>query len=481
MANFASQMRIEIRNTISRVWGNEDELAILDAATSYPVEGAKFHPAYKAGHWDGREHLLRKARQADCHLIPTGVLVGLKELDGVELIDSRRQPGKRCEMAWMGKPLRDYQQRAITEALKDRGWATGRGMWNLPIRSGKTMTAAGLIQQSGLRTLFVVSSTMLLGQTVDEFREALDPCPVAMLGDGHHNTDWITVATAQTLLKRPKQAKELLSQVDLLIVDEAHHLEGEAWRTLILQSDAMYKIGLSATIFVSNTKENNKASIWLKACTGPILYRVSMERLIKQGFIKAPNVLFYTCHHEPDIRQKDWQWVVKNQVAQSTRRNSLIADIAANSMKGGKRTLIDTGRHDQMKNLFTMVNRRGVKCEMIHGQTPSDRRKELVAMMAAGQVCLVGTVLGEGVNIPELEVVINAEGQKSQTAAIQRMRNMTMMDGKGEVYFVDIADMGSKILQKHSLERLNLYKGLRGFNVKACVLNSATADPLKTK
>ena len=475
-------MRIEIRNSISRVWGDADELKRLDDATSYPVEGAKFHPAFKAGHWDGREHLLRKASKQDCHLIPTGVLIGLKaELEGVELVDDRRQPAERRELGWTGKKLRDYQQRAITEALKDRGWETGRGMWNLPIRSGKTMTAAGLIQQAGLRTLFVVSSKMLLGQTVEEFKEALDPCPVAMLGDGHHKTDWITVATAQTLLARPKMARELLSQVDLLIVDEAHHLEGEAWRTLILQSDALYKIGLSATIFVSATKENNKASIWLRACTGPIRYRVSMERLINQGFIKAPNVLFYTCQHDPDMRQKDWQWVQRNQIAQSNRRNSLIADIAANSMKGGRRTLIDTGRHDQMKMLFTMVNRRGVACEMIHGQTSTSRRSELVAAMARGEVCLVGTVLGEGINIPELEVVINAEGQKSATAAIQRMRNMTMMEGKGEVYFVDIADMGSKILQKHSLERLNLYKGLRGFKVRACVLNSATNDPLKTK
>ncbi len=473
-------MRILIRNSISQVWGDAAELARLDAATSYPVEGAKFHPAFKAGHWDGREHLLRKARKADVHLIPTGVLIGLKdELEGVELEDGRRQPGpERCEMAWIGKPLRPYQTNAIGAALKDRGWETGRGMWNLPIRSGKTLTAAGLIQKSGLRTLFVVSSKGLLAQTMRSFREALDPCPAALLGDGHHDTDWITIATAQTLLARPALARKLMSEVDLLIVDEAHHLEGEAWRTLILQSDALYKIGLSATIFVSNAKENNKASIWLRACTGPILYRVSMDRLIKAGYLKAPNVLFYPCHHDPDPRQKEWQWVARELVAKSNRRNSIIADVAANSMKNGKRTLVDTGRHDQMKMLFTMINRRGVKCEMIHGNTSTTRRDELVAEMAAGHICLVGTVLGEGIDIPELEVVINAEGQKSATAAIQRMRNLTMMDGKGEVYFVDIADMGTPILQKHSLERLKLYKGHRGFKIRACVLNDPDNDPL---
>lgn len=474
----ASVMRIEIRNSISRVWGTDEELDRLDAATSYPVEGAKFHPAFKAGHWDGKEHLLRKARKQDNYLIPTGVLIGLKdELDDVELIDSRRQPGERADIKWVGKHLRPYQVNAIGEALRDRGWQTGRGMWNLPIRSGKTLTAAGLIQKSGLRTLFVVSSKGLLDQTLRAFQEALDPCPVALLGDGKHNTDWVTVATAQTLLARPAMAKKLMAEVDLLIVDEAHHLEGEAWRTMILQSDAMYKIGLSATIFVSGSKENNKASIWLRACTGPILYRVSMDRLIKAGYLKAPNVLFYACHHDPDPRQKDWQWVVKNLLALNNRRNSILADLAANTMKLGKRTLVDTGRRDQMKQLHLMINRRGIRCEVIHGDTPMERRHELVALMAAGEACLVGTVLGEGIDIPELEVVINAEGQKSATAAIQRMRNLTMMEGKGEVYFIDIADINTPILAKHSLERMKLYQGLRGFKVRGCTLNDPDSDP----
>lgn len=472
-------MKLEIKNAISRVWADGDELAALDAATSYPVEGANFSPAYKAGHWDGREHLLRASRDRSCHMIPTGVLIGLTtELEGAEIIDSRRQPAERRDIEWVGKELRSYQTRAIDEALRDRGWQTGRGLWNLPIRSGKTLSAAGLIQRSGLRTLFVVSSKMLLHQTVESFKEAMDPCPVAMLGDGNHKTDWITVATAQTLLARPKQTQELLAQVDLLIVDEAHHLEGEAWRGLILKSDAMYKIGLSATIFVSTDKASNRASIWLRACTGPILYRVSMDRLIQQGYIKQPNVLFYHYDHVADRRSKDWRWVVKEQLAQNLGRNRLIAQVAAGAVANGMRVHIDTGRHDQMKAIHTQVNRLGVACEVIHGNTPMSVRDELVGKLSRGECVLVGTVLGEGIDIPELEVVINAEGQKSATASIQRMRNLTMMEGKGNAYFVDIEDTNSTILAKHAKERLKTYSGLRGFLISHCVAGVADKDPL---
>lgn len=472
-------MRIEVRNNISKITGSPAEIAVLDELTSYPIEGAKFSPAFKAGHWDGREHLLRAAKQFNGHLIPTGVLAGIEpELGTVEWVDARRKPVARRALEWCGKQLRSYQHEAIVAALADRGLFTGRGMWNLPIRSGKTLTAAGLIQLSGLKTLFVVSSIGLLGQTERAFKEAIVDCPVAVLGAGSIKTDWITVATAQTLLARPAQAKKLLAECDLLIVDEAHHLQGEAWRTMLLQSDAMYKIGLSATIFVSRDKDNNTASIWLRACCGPILHRVSMDRLIRLGHLKPPNVLFYRCQHPDDPRGKDWQWVARNLIANSDKRNALIADLAASAMKSGKRVLIDTGRHDQMKNLFVMVNRRGVLCETIQGNTPIKRRDELVARMAAGEICLVGTVLGEGIDIPELEVVINAEGQKSAKAAIQRMRNLTQLDGKGDVYFIDIADVGTPLLQKHSLERLRLYRGHRGFKVSICVKGDPAQDPM---
>lgn len=476
-------MRIEVTNALSRVIGDAAELKALDEATSYPIDGAHFHPAYRAHQWDGREHLLRKARGKDYHMCPTGVLVDLdEELNSpIEFIDRRRRPTDRLELTWIGPPLREYQLRAIDKALEDRGVFTGLGMWNLPIRSGKTKTAAGMIQRTGLRTLFVVPSEMLLSQTAENLRECIEDAPIGIYGGGSHEADeWITIATAQSLLAKPAVAARLLSTCDLLFIDEAHHLEGEAWRSMLMRADAYYKIGLSATIFVSRVKQNNKASIWLKACTGPIIDRVSMNYLFQRGHLLPPQILFYRFQHgTPDQRDKDWQWVARERLAQNRLRNGMIVDLAQAAIGRKLRVLIDTGRKDQLKMIMGFARARGITAEFIDGETPSEMRKAIIKRFRAGETeMLAGTVFGEGVDIPELEVVINAEGQKTPTAAIQRMRNLTPSDGKTSVMFIDIADLNHKILGKHAIERLNLYRGLRGVKVKA-IERGSKHDPLQ--
>lgn len=475
-------MKVEVTNGFSRCYPEHlIELKALDEQTSYPVEGAQFSAAFKNHVWDGRQSLVRKSRHGPYWLCPTGVLPDIDPdlLGNIELVDARRHPGERLELEWIGPELRPYQEHAIAEVLKDRGVFTGKGMLNLPIRSGKTKTTAGLIQRLGVRTLFVVPSDMLLDQTLAELRNCIADCPVAGFGAGDHDTDWITVATVQSLLANKKAAAKLLAECDLLIIDEAHHMEGEAWRNLALKSDAFYKIGLSATIFVSREKQNNTASIWLKACTGPILDRISMNYLFKHGYLIRPDVLFYTYAHGEDRRSKDWQWVARELIANNRGRNKLIVDLAAAAAMQGLRVMVDTGRHDQERMIAEMGRAAGMNVATIDGNTPRLARQEVLRQLKMQEVqMVVGTVLGEGIDIPELEVVINAEGQKKATAAIQRLRNLTPSKdtGKDKAFFIDIADVGNKILSKHSLERLTLYRGLRGFRVRS-VKRGSPNDP----
>lgn len=472
---------IEVHNGLSHIRGDRKWIRELDELTSYPIKGAEFAPSYRTGMWDGREHLLRKSRRGDFYLLPTGVL-GELDLSGIELIDNRRKAGERLDIGWSGHSLREYQENAVAAALDDRGPFTARGMLNLPIRSGKTVIAAKLIQVLGVRTLFVVPSDLLLKQTYKSLGDTLGKELVGMVGGGHRNPSWITVATAQSLLKHKKLAADLLSTADLLLADECHHYENESWRNLILKGDSPFKIGLSATIFVSRLKQNDKSSIWLKACTGPILYRASMSSLIKAGHIVQPKVFFYEYKHPVSGNRWNWHRVARELLALNKSRNTLIANLALGCNQRGKSVLIDTGRRDQMKLITYLLAERGLSVEVVHGQTSSSRRWEIINAFREKKIdVVVGTVFGEGVDIPELEVVINAEAQKSPIAAIQRMRNLTPHPGKTEGWFIDIYDRGQKWLEGHAEARMKLYKGTRGFIVETCKYGSPNKDPLGPK
>jgi len=79
---------------------------------------------------------------------------------------------------------------------------------------------------------------------------------------------------------------------------------------------------------------------------------------------------------------------------------------------------------------------------------------------------LIGTVFKEGVDIPEIEVVINAEGGKDAKMTVQKMRNLTPHHGKTEAIYVDFYDMMNPYFETHSKARLAEYKAEPAFAIE---------------
>jgi superfamily II DNA or RNA helicase len=449
-----------------------DLVKAVDRLTSYEVQGKQFVEAFKKHWWDGKEHLLKLSQRRGEYLMPTGVLDLLlkSKLAGeFEVRDERRRPAERREFTWTGHPPRDYQAAAVAAAIADRGVLTGRGLLHLPIRAGKTLVAGKIIHETGLRTLFTVPSELLLTQTARALREYIADAPVGVCGGGVWEPDWITVATVQTLLARPQAAHELLRQVDLLFFDEGHHLEAPEWRKPVLQCDAFYKIALSATVWANPEEESERGAIWLRAATGPILHKVSMQRLIELGHLVPPVITVYPVEQPANVSPRSsYSSAYRALVEESEYRNSAVADLAEGAALRGYRVLVDTGRLKQMRRIREMLRARGFDVEEMSGKTSDRRRQEILADFRAKKVqIVVGTILGEGVDIPELEVVINAEAMKSKTSVIQRMRNLTECAGKTRAHMLDFADLTHPILANHSSDRLALYRGVRGFTVRS--------------
>lgn len=443
----------------------------LDEATAYVVAGHEHSPSYRMKHWDGKQHLVKGQRGKGWNF-PVGIINEVLPLIneyGVSVLDRRRAPAARFDFEWTGHEPRGYQHEAIEAALADRGLATGRGLLNLPIRSGKTLISGKLIQMTGLRTLFTVPSDLLLYQTLAAFRASLDPPRVGQVGDGTWEPDIVTVATVQTLLARPAAASVLLASADMFFVDEAHHLEGEAWREPAIECDAPYKLGLSATIYARPEVENERAAIWMRAATGPILFRVSMARLMDEGHLMRPIILIYPITKPANVMDDRWRSgrCYTEGIVRNGYRNSAIVDLAIECASLGLRVLVDTGRVEQMNALAAMIRARKHNVATMYGKTPGPARQQTLKRWQRSDVnIVVGTILGEGVDIPELEVVINAEGWKATKSVIQRMRNLTPDPGKKGALFIDFDDRTNTYLTEHSAERVKTYRGTRGFDVR---------------
>lgn len=488
----------------------------LEKACSYLVAGHWFAPAFKAKRWDGREHLLvfKKGR----YIAPIGLLPDIRRTlreEGVPFQVKRRKQvwPERVDFAWNPEiKLRDYQKAAVDAFCAKP--EPGRGMLKMPIRSGKTKTAAGVIHRLGVRTLFMVPSQMLLYQTAESLRESLLDCHVGMIGDGHFEIGDVTVATVQSLdAMRGRKSRQcdgnrlrdqsgnwikgkyqqevaacgrkkcdgahgfftkpdprwagLLDRFGLVVFDECHHLRGDSWHKTMMAFRARYRLGLSATIYLENASEMERGVIWLKACCGDIKYEVSTSYLISKGYLMRQRVLMYEVD-EPDRHGAKWSGDLRNQcVYENPIRNQFIVTIARHMVSRGANVMIVTNRLNQIALLADLIDKTPLEYVTLTGRDSQDMREARVDQFKRGKVpIIVGTVFGEGVDIPEVEVVINAEGGKDMKSTVQRMRNMTPSKGKTLCVLVDFWDTMNKYFHDHSKARLKTYESELAFSIR---------------
>lgn len=478
-------IRLEADNRYVYIRGaGRKTLRKLEKATSYLVAGFMFSPAFRKKVWDGREHLLKyKAGKQGGYRVPLGMLGDvIKTLELWERpykldTSKRRRPTGRVEYKWNPEVVvRPYQEDAVKAILCDgdtKDWRYGSGIVKMPIRSGKTKTAGAIIKALGVRTLFIVPSQMLLHQTRASLQETLQRT-VGVIGDSEWVEDDITVATIQSLTRArggksaaKKRYKELLKRYDCVIWDEAHHLKGEVNHEVMTAFDAYYKIGLSATVYFDNDRETEKGVIWLKACCGDIRIDISTSKLIREGYLMRPLIMLHRVY-QPDLTRARWSKTLQDMAVYENKfRNALITKLALEQLEAGLSVLIVTNRKNQVALLSDALDTFDVRYHSITGEDGKEDREDKVSDFVSGRVkVLLGTVFGEGVDIPSIECVINAEGGKDVKATVQRMRNLTPSPGKTTALFIDFVDLTNGYFAEHSRARIASYRSEEAFQLR---------------
>lgn len=465
------------------------ELRAIDKVCSYKVAGYFFSPAYKSRRWDGKEHLFKFTKQHG-YRAPSGMAEDIaRELKrrgiAYRVKFATKLRGEPQRFKWNAAvKLRGYQEEAVKAALGKP--IPGRCTLKMPIRSGKTKTVARILWKLGRPALFVVPSRWILHQTIKSLRECMPNAPIGQIGDGVFDVQFFTVATIQSLATMTPQRADsrkgrpgrdadpryvdLMNSFDVGVFDEAHHLTGQGdWYRVFVDLNARFKIGVSATIFFDNTKEQENGIIWLRATCGPIRYEVSAGRLIREGYLLPQNVKMYRVARPLGARRERWSQTHKNKcITENKYRNDMIASIVADHSDNGRKTIVIANEHKHIAGICSALEERDVEFRILTGKTSTSKREENVEDFLNDRFhVLVGNVLGEGVDIPDVEVVVNAEGGQDEKKTWQRQRNLTVVEGSSKApIMIDFYDEMSAIFEKHSKKRLKVYKSESEFKAE---------------
>lgn len=354
--------------------------------------------------------------------------------------------------------LRPDQLKAVKAAFDKH-----RGTIIAPTGTGKTVVIMGLIsmfKKPEVKILFLCHTLDLLNQTFDEFQKAgLGPLQI-ISGDTSRVIDKknikIVLSTVQSFSKI--DPLDYVDFFDIVFVDEAHHCNSRKsqFGQVLQYSLAPMKIGFTATI-----PESQQKRLALEGLIGPVIYELTIEEGVKLKLMAKPEITLIGVKPKPAISDlKKYRDFYREGIVANLSRNRQIAKLIMTRVHEGKSVLIMVKEILHGQNIQEICGSVGVATNFVQGATAA-RTRDLTKKLLNEKhykAVISTAVWREGINIPTLDVVINACGGKSEIMTLQAIgRGLRKTKQKSKVEIIDFLDP-YKYLAEHTIRRLLIYK-----------------------
>jgi len=451
---------------------------VIDA-TSYFSPGYQFSPRFRMHQWDGRIKLFKLRTRSFPAGLTKDVQTALSEIGVKTHVDERRKMpalppldvnwtrGLELEGVNFAYPY-DYQTDVAEKMLEAQ-----RGIVAIATNGGKTEIACLVTAALRLPTLFLVPGKELLHQTAKRFTKRLrlpesDPCGV--VGDGiWKEGSWVTVASVPTLFQSlaKERGRKLLERSQLVFADECHHTGADSWYLVLRACNAFFRYGMSGTPL----KRTDGADLRLVGVTGPLIAEIRNKELIQRGISNKVKIEIIRIDQPDDIDPATpYQDVYQIGIVENPYRNRALCKKIEEKVAAKKSVIVlvkEIFHGDRLdENLWKYC--KFVPHKFINGQETSEVRQRALAEFESGalKVLIATSILDEGVDIPNIDVMVLAGGGKSSIKTLQRIGRGLRRGGSSDTLeVVDTADFTHEYLLKHSLQRLEDYKAEDCFEI----------------
>jgi superfamily II DNA or RNA helicase len=440
------------------------EQRIIDSVLKIWNDGAIFSQLYKDKKWDGHNRFYDKNNEFDFGLfseLEDAFKVNEVKFEFIDNYNSKIVIDKFN----FSEDNRGYQSEAV-EAFFEKNI----GIVIVPTRGGKTYIASQCIKTlqdrlENQKIIFMVDGVDLFKQTVDEFSNFLKipKSEIGAINSKEIRLADITVAMIQTLTSifygRKKDSKKIrlvnkhLLSVDFLIVDEIQDTSSvKRIRLYNKCKNRKLLLGLSATPYKQN---NILSALTVKGFFGGVCYIVPKKRLQKEGFLSIDKAILIS-NDVVDYSDSDsYQEFLHSCIYDNDKRNMILQNI------------VKCCEANYWKTLFLFNSKyHGRKLADITGGLFLDgddgaKMRDLVKtefLSGKGGILYASNIYKKGITLPEVEIVVLADGGLEGTNVIQKFgRVLGATENKKHSIIIDILDVGSKYFSEHSLNRLEIY------------------------
>jgi DNA repair protein RadD len=356
--------------------------------------------------------------------------------------------------------LRDYQQEAVDAvfAYWDRAPSMperpASPLVVMPTGSGKSPTLGEtvrrLVQEYGARVLVATHRAELITQDAKAIRSIWPQAPIsiysASLGRKELGTD-IVVAGVQSIVR----AAARLGRIDVMIVDEAHLVpptESDQYGKLIAElrkiNPDMRLIGYTATPYRlgQGMLTQGEGAMFTSIC-----YDVPIRRLIDAGYLSTVVAGGVSARIDTDgvkVTAGEYNLGQLGLVSDTDKVNAAVADDVKRELDAGRTSAIVFAVNvEHAARLRNELQMRGVSCEVITGDTPRERRDEIIARFKRRELQAISSceVLTTGFDAPVVDIVAMVRATLSPSLYVQIVgRGTRIAEGKKNCVLLDYGD-----------------------------------------
>lgn len=291
---------------------------------------------------------------------------------------------------------------------------------------GKSRVIRNLTHTIGLKTIVLAPTLSIAGALYRDFLQHFGKAKVGFFGDGKKECGkQITVGTYQSFARVEEGSKEWkeLSKVEVFIVDESHLTPAATLKQVCegLAGNAPYRFFFSGT-----QMRNDGADLLLEGIIGPVVYEMTVEQGVKEGYLSKPNFYMVEMWSDSSYISGDLDYMQERHFFANPQVYKRAAEIANKSVELlGHQVLILVEEVTQFQHLWPLLRH---QFGFAHGGVTKKNSKfvpeayhksdpdALVDQLNAGELpILIGTsCISIGTDIRTPKTIINLQGGTSE-------------------------------------------------------------------
>jgi len=357
--------------------------------------------------------------------------------------------------------LRPYQIEAI-EAIKEEFKNSDRQFIEMPTGSGKTVTFLSYAQQNHKSILIIVPSRELLNQVYETSLLFYHKSELSRRGAGFKESIKKVHICIVNSIRGDYLEKILENKFDLIIIDEAHHVQATSYKRLIgcIKSSPKY-LGLTAT-------PDRADGLLLKELLYKCSYKIEVEALIEANYLS--DIEGYAVKTGVDIsdissRNGDFSILELYKKLSTQSRNEMILNLCENQMKDRK-TIIFCVNVKHAIEVANLLSNKGLSCKAVYGDMNEKEKSSSLYAFRNDQIQFLCNcqLLTEGFDEPSIDGIVLARPTRSRALFVQMIgRGLRKFAGKINCKIIDMVDNHRNLASFNSILSDGPFKRIESF------------------